>query len=517
MKNNIEILTTSQMAQIFWKKPDHISGETCYQIYLDGQLAGVTTKTHYQIPGLKQQTSYQAEIRCQTSLGERQSDDQADSQADERTETLGTVSFETGREKIILDISKAPYHAVGDGKTMNTTIIQRAIDDCGEYEAVYIPAGIFLTGALRLHSHMELYLEKGAVLQGSDDPQDYLPKIHSRFEGTEMECYSSLLNLGELDASKGCTSTNVVIRGEGTISGGGRVLAERVMGLERERLKDYIASLGDKVLECENENTIPGRARGRLINLSNAEHVWISGLTLQNGPSWNVHMIYCKDIVTDHCTFRSEQIWNGDGWDPDSSAHCTIFACTFYTGDDSVAIKSGKNPEGNRIARPCEDISVFDCCCAYGHGIAVGSEMSGGIQRVSVWDCDLGNSMYGIEIKGTKKRGGYVRDISVRDCRVPRIMMHSVGYNDDGEGAEHPPVFEDCSFERLKILGEYLDKEHQYQPCTAIELKGFDESGYEVKRVHFRNICLGDQTARGCKQIVLEKCSHITLEEIQVR
>ena len=283
---------------------------------------------------------------------------------------------------------------------------------------VYVPAGTFLTGALTLHDHMELYLEEGAVLQGSSNPEDYLPRIPSRFEGTERECYQSLLNLGVMDHRAGCTSEDVLIRGKGTISGGGRLLAERMMAAERERLKEYIHSLGDKVLECENANTIPGRARGRPIQICNAKNVRITGLTLQNGPGWNVHMIYSEQIVTDHCIFRSEDIWNGDGWDPDSSSGCTIFACTFYTGDDSVAIKSGKNPKGNEIGRPCSHIRIFDCICAYGHGITMGSEMSGGIEDVVIWDCDLGNSLYGLEIKGTKKRGAlclrYLKNASLR-------------------------------------------------------------------------------------------------------
>ena len=117
---------------------------------------------------------------------------------------------------------------------------------------VYVPAGTFLTGALTLQDHMELYLGEGAVLQGSSNHEDYLPRIPSRFEGTERECYQSLLNLGVMDHRAGCTSGNVLIRGKGTISGGGRLLAERMMAAERERLKEYIHSLGDKVLECEN-------------------------------------------------------------------------------------------------------------------------------------------------------------------------------------------------------------------------------------------------------------------------
>lgn len=100
-------------------------------------------------------------------------------------------------------------------------------------------------------------------------------------------------------------------------------------------------------------------------------------------------MVYCDNIQTDHCVFESEGVWNGDGWDPDSSTNCTLFASEFHTGDDAVAIKSGKNPEGNEIGRPCAHIKVFDCRIGYGHGICIGSEMSGGVEDVQIGTATL--------------------------------------------------------------------------------------------------------------------------------
>ncbi len=502
----LHIKATEEAITVYWEK---MAGEQGlrYRIYLNGTQTAETEKTHGTLEGLKERTAYELSVRA--VLG-------TEKNGEPKEELIweSNCTAHTQKRKRRIDITQAPYLAKGDGKALNTAAIQQAIEDCKEDEMVYVPTGTFLTGALTLHDHMELYLEEGAVLQGSSNPEDYLPRIPSRFEGTERECYQSLLNLGVMDHRAGCASGNVLIRGKGTISGGGRLLAERMMAAERERLKEYIHSLGDKVLECENANTIPGRTRGRLIQLCNAKNVRITGLTLQNGPGWNVHMIYSEQIVTDHCIFRSENIWNGDGWDPDSSSDCTIFACTFYTGDDSVAIKSGKNPEGNEIGRPCSHIRIFDCTCAYGHGITMGSEMSGGIEDVAIWDCNLGNSLYGLEIKGTKKRGGFVRDISVRGCRLPRILMHSVLYNNDGEGAPVPPVFEKCLFEDMDILGRYMDKDREYQPCRAIELEGFDEEGYEIRGIVFRRIRLGCQEFQTQPEIFMKYCKEISLEDV---
>ncbi len=483
----LHALATDTTLTLWWEQPEQSPANAEYMVLLDGRAVCQVRRTHCTLDVLQPDTAYRAQV---LTGGEELG-----------SATVRTLSAPARR----LDVTA--FGAVGDGVTLNTKALQAAIDACGKDEEVCIPRGTFLTGGLRLHSDMRLYLAEGAVLQGTDNPEDYLPKIPSRFEGTEMMCYQSLLNLGEMDHQAGPNCRNVLIHGQGVISGGGQSLAMRVIETERERLKDYIASLGDKVKECENDNTIPGRARGRLINLSNCEHIRITGLTLLNGASWNVHMLYARDIVTDHCVFRSEEVWNGDGWDPDSSEDCVLFACTFHTGDDSVAIKSGKNPEGNRINRPTRHIRIFDCDVRYGLGISIGSEISGGVEDVRIWDCDLEHSLYGVQIKGTKKRGGYVREISVRDCVLPRFVCCAVLYNDDGIGWHTPPKFSGLRCERVHLTGwarNYWEKELHAMPC--IDLNGFDVPGYEVSDVAF-TAC----TTAGEATIALNRCSDISL------
>ena len=496
-ENCMEIyyFTTSDSITLYWEKPCDADKNTVYEILVNATKVGETGKTHFTIQKLESEKEFDIEVK--SSVG------------------VGQVKIATQKQKRRIDITKPPYSAMGDGERLNTEVLQRAIDDCTEEDVLYIPAGVYLTGALRLHSNMEIYLDEGAVLQGTENPKDYLPKIWSRFEGTEQFCYSSVLNIGELDRNGGYSCQNILIHGKGTIASGGQVLGDRIIALEREELKDYLASLGDKIKECEYEDTIPGRVRPRLINMSNARNVILSGLTFKNGACWNIHMIYSDSIVTHDCTFISEGVHNGDGWDPDSSTNCTIFACTFYTGDDSVAIKSGKNPEGNIVNKPCRHIRVFDCVSKYGHGICMGSEMSGGIEDVKIWDCDLGNSKYGIEIKGTKKRGGFVREIHVRDCVLPRIMFHSVGYNDDGESAGVAPIFENCSFEHITLKGFFQNMNRDIVKCDAIELCGFDEEGHELKNIEFSFVTLGDSEHPTEQSISLRLCENITFKNIK--
>ncbi len=512
---------------LYWEKTQMQGGgqSLCYQVYVGGEPAGSTGKTHFTIENLKLDTEYETAVYVAGEAPDRQAAVNVQTASGEQAVSGGKPAFgkplascriRTAKRKRRLDITKPPYLAVGDGKTLNTKAIQQALEDCNEETAVYVPPGTFLTGALRLHDNTELYLEEGAVIQGTANPADYLPRIPSRFEGLEMECCSSLLNMGKLDHTKEPDCENILIHGKGTIASGGRTLAEAVISAEKERLTDFLAGLSEEQKkEYEKPETIPGRVRPRLINISNCKNVRISGLALENGASWNVHMIYSRDILTDNCTFFSKDVWNGDGWNPDSSENCTIFGCVFRTGDDSIAIKSGKNPEGNVIGRPCRGIRIFDCVCEAGHGITIGSEMSGGVSDVKIWDCDLRGGCYGLEVKGTKKRGGYVRDVQVRDSVLPRILFHAVDYNDDGAGAGKPPVFESCRFENVRVLGRYADRDSgEVKDCAGIELKGFDEPGYEIRDILLKNVRLsgGGRTCR----IVMENCKEVRFEDVRV-
>ena len=409
--------------------------------------------------------------------------------------------FHTLPLKHRLDITKEPYCIKPNEKC--TEKLQQALQDCDADSTVYLPKGIYLTGALDMPSHSSLYLEKGAVLQGTQDPSDYEPRILSRFEGTERMCYRSLLNLGKLDHTSGPNCSDVLLYGHGEIRGGGFGLAKNCAAIEKENLKEYLDSHPEEVASCENENTIPFRCRGRLINMSNCENIRITGLTLGYGPSWNLHFIYSRNIVTDHCLIQSDGVWNGDGWDPDSSENCALYACLFRTGDDAVAIKSGKNPEGNIINRPTKHIRIFDCRSEYGHGICIGSEMSGGVEDVIIANCNLRLSECGIEIKATRKRGGHVRRIQVHNCITSHVQIHAVGYNDDGAAGPSVPVLEDFHFDHLCITGSYYGPDTKWYDCSAIAVQGFD-SHHPIRNCIFQNTTITQKNE--LPEIVQENC-----------
>ena len=496
-KKEIRKIIFDNEITLWW---EHVSlpEKGAFLLELNGKIREKTTKTHYRFVGLSPKTEYEV---CVSIVD---SDDKV-------CEVLGQGLIKTTATKKRLDVTKAPYCAVGDGKTLNTLALQKALDDCSENEAVYFPAGLFLTGALNVHSNTEIYLEKDAILQGTSNAEDYLPKRKSRFEGLERECYSSLLNIGTLDHKADCTTENVILRGEGIISGGGADLAFGIIHTETARLKDALEDANDSAQNYECEWTVSGRARGRLVNISNCQNVVISGVTLQNGPAWNIHMVYSKDITTCHCKILSKGVWNGDGWDPDSSENCVIFNTDFDTHDDAIAIKSGKNPEGNIINRPTKNVFVFDCRGS--NGIAVGSEMSGGVENVKIWDCDMGDSYGGFTVRMPKERGGYIRNVQIFDCRLATLhVLTKINFNNDGQCAATVSVLEDFSAENVEIVGVSLEKGMR-NVVSPIVLCGVSEAT-PIRNVELKNVLLYKLENGELPDLKIENVENVIIEDI---
>ncbi len=458
---------------VWWTK-DEFDRADKYELFLDGEKVAEKDKTHGTFSGLNSNTAYQVCVKAY------------------KGGVLSVVkefTVTTKPQKNKIYITDEKYGAVGDKVTLNTKAIQKALDDCTEKDVVVIPKGDFLTGALNIHSNTEVYFEEGATLRGSKDEKDYLPKIKSRFEGVENMSYRSLINMGELDRNGGYNCHNVVLRGKGCITGGGMILHASMIDAETELVKDteeYEKSYYE-LRQYIRDYSIAWRVRGRLINASNTDGLILSGLQLEYGSAWTVHPIYSKNVITYGCRITSLHINNGDGWDPDSSEDCVIFDTDLDTGDDCIAIKSGKNPEGNIINRPSRNIYVFDCRTISGHsGVGIGSEMSGGVENVFVWDCDFSGAWFGAHIKATPERGGFVKNVQVEDSKLSCIQIWTVDYNTDGEKAPTLPEFSNYRFENILIKGIY----HGGEPYF-IRIKGFDEDKYAVKDVTLRNVyCL---------------------------
>lgn len=487
---------------LYWDKQWELAEKAKYRISLNGSVIGTTEKTHFTLKRLEPKTAYTLVVVRIDSRGYA-------------VETLLNETVCTPKARKRIDITKAPYYAIGDGKTLNTEAIQRAIDHCKEGETVYIPAGTYLSGALRLHSDMELYIETGAVLQGTSEVKDYLPKIKSRFEGLSWECYSSLLNMGELDhKSRKYFCKNVILRGGGSIYGGGKTLMDNVIATERVLLKKFMEENVELVKSCDKPDVLPARARPRLINMSNCKNITIGNLNIGHGPSWNVHFVYSKDIITYSCTISSKGVWNGDGWDPDSSEDCTIFNTTFDTHDDAIAIKSGRNPEGNVVNRPTKNVRVFDCRGT--RGVSIGSELSGGIENVFVWDCQFEGGG-GLNLKTSWMRGGYVKNIKAKDCIFAHIRMRTdYGCNQDGEAAGTFTQIENIELENVESLGcttgyYTFEKVSDY----ALRITGFKEKEYHIQCVNLKNVYLHVKEGEEKEKVWIENVANLKMENVE--
>jgi polygalacturonase len=414
---------TDSTILLLWDAPAslHDIAFASYVVYRGGTAIGETTKLGFTATGLPPNSASQFTVRTKKQDGTL-------------SDPSNAVTASTQPTGAVLDVRS--FGAVGDGKSVNTAALQRAIDACPSGGTVLIPAGTFVSGALFLKSNMTFRIAAGGVLKGSTNLGDY-PLIPTRYEGFELPGYASLLTLGKRDRNGPFNITNVTIAGEGVIDGSG--------------------------LELGNaEKAASGnRARGRAIVMMNAQNVYVQGLTVSYGPAWTVHPIYSSAITFSGLTLVSKnptfRIANGDGIDPDSSTQVNIFDCSFHTGDDSIAIKSGKNLEGYTIGKPSEDIRVTDCVIDGSNGgIVIGSEMSGSVRRVLVQNCSVRNlSWEGLDIKSNVVRGGTVEDVRFADITVANVrqairvtMDYSV--NNDGAPAPVPPTYRQITFANIQ-------------------------------------------------------------------
>ena len=305
----------------------------------------------------------------------------------------------------------ADHGAVGDGKTLTTGAIQKAVDRCAAAGGgrVVFPAGRYLTGPIFLKSNVHVEVPSGAVLLGSTD-FDRIPSIAGRWEGIDRTVYASLFTGHDLE--------NISITGRGLLDGQGEAWWDAFRAVAALRQK-----LG--LLEREPENP-PGSplkwARPRMINLYRCKNVLISGLTVINSPSWNIHPVLCENVVIDQVTILApDEGPNTDGIDPDSCKNVRLSNCNISVGDDCITLKSGYRYRNTNV--PCENIAVTNCTFGRGHGgVGVGSETAGGVRNVTVSNCICDGTDRGLRFKTARGRGSVVENFSAMN-----VVMRGVG------------------------------------------------------------------------------------------
>ena len=370
-------------------------------------------------------------------------------------------------------ISIVKFGAIDDGLTLNTKSINDAIDACSKKGGgvVLIPKGMWMTGPIVLKNNVNLFLAKNALLQFTSDLNQY-SLVAGNWEGLPQ-----MRNQSPVSAAN---ATNIAITGYGIIDGNGDAWRMvRKDKLNETQWKKLLASGGvlseDKKTWYPSEKSLKGSKlrnpgeitpdktavfydsvkdflRPNLLVFANCKKVLLEGVTFQNSPAWNLHLLMCEDLTVRNVYAKNP--WyaqNADGIDVESCKNVLIENSTFDVGDDGVCIKSGRDEAGRKRGMPTENMIVRNNVVFHAHGgFVIGSEMSGGAKNLFVSDCTFIGTDIGLRFKTTRGRGGvvekiYINNITMKDILGPAILFDMYYMAQDpvplaGEKREPPKV-----------------------------------------------------------------------------
>jgi polygalacturonase len=325
------------------------------------------------------------------------------------------------------------YGATPNGTTMNTSAIQAAIDACAKKGGgkVLLDGGTFLSGPIVLKSNIDLDIAQGTTLQGSSNHDDYPKKTEFRNPGLQ-----SLVSAAN--------ASNVSITGGGVIDGAGE------SWWKQARAQADHGIMGQ------------GMLRPRLIVFDHGHKILVEGVTVQNSPFWQIVLYYSDDVTIRNIKVLADPSSpNTDAIDPFSSSNIRIEHVYADVGDDDVAIKSGQANSPGPDA-PSRDITISDCTFMHGHGLSIGSEVSGGVQNVHVARVRFKGTANGVRIKSNRDRGGDIgnfdfRDLTMEDVGTPILITEYYPHIPDHDSAQPvtrlTPRFHHISITNLDATG----------------------------------------------------------------
>lgn len=371
--------------------------------------------------------------------------------APRKVETGPWKAMQEAEKRIKAPKFKSRNYVITDfysGSGAYTEAIHAAISKCSANGGghVVVPAGEYLTGPIRLESNVDLHLNDGAVLKFSTDPADY-PVVLTRWQGYDVYNVQPLIYAKDAE--------NIAVTGKGLLDGQASKdnwLSERIMRCGAGGKLEQMVKAGVPIEERHlGEGMI---LRPQFINFYNCRNVLMEDFTINRAPFWQLHPFLCTNVTVRRVTMDSHMA-NNDGCDPESCTDVLMEDCTFDTGDDCIAIKAGKNEDGRRWNAPTRNIIVRGCHMRDGHaGVAIGSEMSGGVYGVYVEDCDMDSPALErvIRIKSNPERGGVVADVHTRNVTVGECDLALLGleecYWHTYEG-DYLPEFRNVSFENV--------------------------------------------------------------------
>lgn len=391
------------------------------------------------------------------------------------------------------DFILTDFGAQGNGTTDCTGAFKAAIEACNAQGGgrVVVPRGTYLTGAIHLKSNVNLHLQEGSRINFSTDPDHYLPVVYTRWEGVELMNYSPLVYA--------YNEENIAITGSGILDGQagndnwwpwkGRKNYGWKEGTPHQNLPDNRQRLFQLAEEgVEVKNRVFGKGyylRPQFIQPYKCENVLIEGVTILNSPMWVLNPVLCRNVTIRGLTINSLGP-NSDGCDPESCTNVLIENCTFTTGDDCIAIKSGRNADGRRLNAASENFIIRNCTMSDGHGgIVIGSEISGGVRNIFVENCVMNSPdlQRALRIKTNSMRGGIIENIYLRNIQVgqvsDQVIRINMFYEDSGPFL---PVVRNVHVSNMTV---------EDGGKTGILLEGYEESpiqGVTLKDVTIKKV-----------------------------
>ena len=414
------------------------------------------------------------------------------------------------------------FGAINDGETNSSEAFKKAIVACNKAGGgkVLVPSGTFLTGPIHLLDNVNLHLSEGSEILFSTNKSEYLPVVHTSYEGVELMNYSPLVYAYQ--------KKNIALTGRGTLNGqANETNWWPWCGAERYGHKKGEAQQRDDHnlprLRKMNEEAVPyqdrvfgegHQLRPAFFQPFGCENVLVQGVTFTNAPFWVMHPIKSTNVTVDGVIVSSHGP-NNDGCDPEYSKNVHIKNCVFDTGDDCIAIKSGRNDEGRWVNIPSENIVVEDCRMKDGHGgVVMGSEISAGVRNVFVRNCRMDSPELdrAIRIKTNTLRGGFVENVFVKNIQVGQVKEAVLKINTyygiyDNQEGEHIPTIQNIHLENVTVAkgGKYgiLVQGREERPVKNITLKNVEIKGAETpmlvensEPIHFDNVTINGQSMK---------------------
>jgi len=340
--------------------------------------------------------------------------------------------------------------AKADGRTDSTTAFRDAINQCSASGGgkVVVPAGTYLTGPIHLRNNVNLEVSEGATIKFSQKPKDYLPVVFSRWEGVELFNYSPFIYaFGQ---------RNIAITGKGTLDGQSDNDNWWPWKNQARSDRNALFEMAEKGIPVDDRVFGDGHyLRPQFIQTYRCQDVLIDGVTIRNSPMWEIHPVLCRNVIVQNLSINSHGP-NNDGCDPESCTDVLIKDCNFDTGDDCIAIKSGRNADGRRLNAPTENIIVQGCRMKDGHGgITVGSEISGGVRNLFAENCKLDsqNLDHALRVKNNAMRGGLLEHLHFRNLEVGQVAhaVITIDFNyEEGAKGSFVPVVRDYTVDGLR-------------------------------------------------------------------